>query len=332
VSRRRFLQGIATASAAGLVASAAGCSSLIPRALATSPLSTLGDFDVAGRIAYVAGNDIFVWSNGSATRLTKDSRWEGPDWSPDGKLIAASLMGGNQSEVVILDTTGQRVRQITSNSSNVSIAKQSWGRKPSWSPDGTKVAYISDNGQVADAGYKLIDMSLFMVDADGKNLKKLVVPGYFTGGVDWPTWSPDGKQIAYDHFETSKPSQVYAYTFSSDRQRGLTSYPEGAYAPAWSPDGRWIAFIRRSQGKNDVYVLPVGGGGDPVKLTDTGDCAAPCWSPDGNLLAYIVQTQDAAANIMVLKLDTSSGMAVSGSKQLTNGEPVKTTSGLSWTS
>jgi len=339
LKRRRFLHGFATASAFGFAASAfgfaataTGCSSLIPRALATSRQATLADFDVGGRIAYVSGNDIHVWSGGSSTRLTKDSRWEGPDWSPDGKLIAASQMGDNQSDIVILDTTGARVRQLTKNyTGRKSVADTAWGRKPAWSPDGKQVAFISDDGQVADAGYKMIDMSLFMVDADGKNLKKLVVPYFFTGGVDWPTWSPDGKQISYDHFETGKTSQIYAYTLSTDRERALTEHPEGAYAPAWSPDGKWIAFTRRNQGKHDIYALPVAGG-DPVKLTDSGANLAPCWSPDGSLLAYITQTEDAAADIMVLKLATSGGLSVEGSKQITKGEPVKSTSGLSWTS
>ncbi len=321
--RRSFLQSTAAAGAIAIAAGATGCSTLIPRALA--------DFDVGGRIAYVAGNDISVWSNGASTKLTKDGRWEGPNWSPDGTQVVASWMSENYSEIMILDTSGNRVRQLTKDFSNVSIARQSWGRKPMWSPDGTRVAYISDNGSVADAGYKLIDMSLFVVDADGKNLKKYVVPYFFTGGVDWPTWSPDGKQIAYERFETSKTSQLHVYKIASDSERQLGTFPEGAYDPAWSPDGQWIAFTARSQGKHDVYVLPAAGG-QPTKLTTSGANLAPTWSPDGSLLAYINQTEDVAADIWVLKLGLSSGLSVEGTKQLTQGLPVKTTSGLSWTS
>lgn len=324
MNRRDFLRGAAAAGAIAFSAGATGCSSLIPRALA--------DFDVSGRIAYVADNDIFVWSNGNSTRLTKDSRWEGPDWSPDGTQIAASIMGENNSDIVILDTSGNRVRQLTNYyKGRKSVADTAWGRKPTWSPDGRRIAFISDDGAVADAGYKLIDMSLFVIDADGKNLKKYIVPGFFTGGVDWPTWSPDGKQIAYERFGTSKPSQLHAYKIDADQERALTDYPEGAYAPAWSPDGQWIAFTLRSQGKHDVYALPVAGG-QPVKLTDSGANLAPAWSPDGTLLAYINQTQDVAADIWVLKLGLTAGLSVEGSKQLTQGLPVKTTSGLSWAS
>lgn len=332
MNRRQFLRGIGALSAAGLAIPATGCASLIPRALATSPQQTLADFPVDGRILYIAGDDIRVWSQGASTRVSQGSRWEGPDWSPDGKLIAASIMGTNSSDICVLDTSGNVVRQLTNHvQGRKSIAAQSWGRKPVWSPDGTRIVYISDDVPASSNGFKPIDMSLFVVGADGKNVKRLITTPFFSGGADWPTWSPDGLQIAYDQFEMSKPSQISVFRLDTGERRPLTSYPDGAYAPAWSPDGKWIAYTLRSSGKHNIYALPVDGG-DPVKLTDSGVNVAPAWSPDGSLLAYVAQSEDATADIWALKLSSAGGLSVEGSKQLTFGEPVKTTSGLSWTS
>jgi TolB protein len=180
-----------------------------------------------------------------------------------------------------------------------------------------------------DNGFKSIDLSLFVVDADGRNVRKLWSMPFFTGGVDWPTWSPDGRQIAMTYFDTSKNSQIYTYKLDTGSVRELTEHPDGAYDPAWSPDGRWIAYTVRSRGRNDVVAMPATGGA-PTALTTGGACLAPAWSPDGSALVYIAQGEDNTADIVALKLSFGAGISVEGSQALTRGEQVKTTSGLSW--
>jgi len=329
LSRRRFL-GAGLLAASGLLLP--GCRGAVPRALALPSTPTAGlrpeaDFAVEGKIAYVKGGDVWRWSGGRSQQITRGNAYEGPAWSPDGTLLAASYMGENHSDVVVLTETGVRVRQLTHNFSSVSVKAQAWGRKPAWSPDGRRVAYISDQGPLDAFGNKTLDMSLFLVNADGTDLRKLLVQRPFTGGLDWPTWSADGIRIAYTVFDAA-PSQIQVYNLTTGEWRNLTNHPEGAYDPAWSPDGRWIAYTVRENGRHDVHVMR-SDGSVSTRITDTGANVAPAWSPDGQLLAYLSNV-GGYFDVFVVRLRLADDTAASEPRQLTRGENVEAQSGLSW--
>jgi TolB protein len=315
---------------AGLALS--GCHVAVPRAYALPGTPTAGprpsaDFTVDGKLAYVKRGDIWRWSGGRAEQVTRGNAYEGPAWSPDGTMLAVSFMGENHSDIVVLGESGARLRQLTHNFSNVSIKAQAWGRKPAWSPDGGSVAYVSDQGALDAAGERTLDMSLFLIDADGGTPRKLVVQLPYSGGLDWPTWSLDGTRIAYAAFD-SAPSQIQVYNLSTRQWRNITSHPEGAYDPAWSPDGRWIAYVVRERGRHDINVMRADGT-ESVRVTDTGANRAPAWSPDGQLLAYVTNVAG-SFEIAVLRLALGEGVAASEPRQLTRGENVEAPSGLSW--
>lgn len=328
MNRRSILRG-SLVGALGLLA--AGCKGVVPRALAEP--STPGavqrpssSFDVAGKIAYVKRGDVWVWEDGKARQVTRGNHYDGPAWSPDGTAIAASLLGENHSDVVLLDEHGNRTRQLTRHLSNASIKDQAWGRKPAWSPDGLRIAYISDQGPVVN-GLKQLDMSLFVVDAGGGTPRKLMVQSPFSGGLDWPTWSSNGVRIAYTAFD-SGPSQIQVYNLNTREWRNLTDHPGGAYDPAWSPDGKWIAYTVREQGKHDLYVMAADGTA-ATRITETGANRAPCWSPGGDLLAYVSLVGD-SFEIVVVSLGFGDVVVASPSRQLTRGEGVDAAAGLSW--
>jgi dipeptidyl aminopeptidase/acylaminoacyl peptidase len=68
--------------------------------------------------------------------------------------------------------------------------------------------------------------------------------------------------------------------------RQLTTAKEGASQPAWSPDGRQLAFVRASEGKPQIFLLPLDGG-EPIQLTHFRyGAASPKWSPDGNEILF----------------------------------------------
>ncbi|HUO17808.1 MAG TPA: S9 family peptidase [Verrucomicrobiae bacterium] len=120
---------------------------------------------------------------------------------------------------------------------------------------------------------------------------------YMTRQVGRPTWSPDGKTIAFVSNMSGRnniwlvpseggfPTQL---TVSDQRQMGIT----------WSPDGKWIAYESDFDGDElwDIFLVSPKTG-KVVNLTQTSEIAEmePTWSPDGRYLAYIVKPKTSAA-------------------------------------
>jgi dipeptidyl aminopeptidase/acylaminoacyl peptidase len=119
---------------------------------------------------------------------------------------------------------------------------------------------------------------------------------YMTRQIGRPTWSPDGKSIAFISNMSGRnniwivspeggfPSQL---TVSDQRQSGIT----------WSPDGKWIAYQSDYDGDEqwDIFIVSPKTG-KVVNLTQTREIAEtnPAWSPDGRYLAYQVKPKTSA--------------------------------------
>ena len=131
----------------------------------------------------------------------------------------------------------------------------------------------------------IYDGDLYVVRPDGSNGRRL------TRTADFPTWSPDGRKIAFevDHgFDTK--SFIYTITASGRNKTKLLAVPGIGYGvPAWSPDGQRIAFsdysVETFRG-GGLYVVQTDGRGlHRIPRTVNGD-TEPSWSPDGQLLAF----------------------------------------------
>lgn len=107
---------------------------------------------------------------------------------------------------------------------------------PVWSPDGERVAFISNRGGNND---------LYMIDIGSGELTRLTD----TVELEWsPTWSPDGMQIAFQRAREIEYGleevHIFILRISDGSLEQLTNQPNNDYAPDWSPDGRYIAFTR----------------------------------------------------------------------------------------
>ena len=82
-----------------------------------------------------------------------------------------------------------------------------------------------------------------------------------------PSWSPDGKRIAYTSRPSSGVLQIYVMNADGTGQTDLTNGATASdWGPAWSPDGTKIAFTSDRDGNREVYVMNADGS-DPVNLT-----------------------------------------------------------------
>jgi polyisoprenoid-binding protein YceI len=148
---------------------------------------------------------------------------------------------------------------------------------------------------------------LFTIGADGRGLRR--VGGDDAHELD-PTWSPDGRRIAYaraEPYQFSVPPSVHVIRADGSGRRDLTP---GDYSvqPDWSPDGRHLAVtsITGSGQVNKISIVPLDGSGSGI-LARTPSLAdsEPRWSPDGRRLA--VSAYGGPGNDDVAVIDPASG-------------------------
>ena len=108
-----------------------------------------------------------------------------------------------------------------------------------------------------------------------------------------PSWSPDGKRIAFES-ERADNKDIYVMDINGSNTRNLTKDRHDDAVPSWSPDGKRIAFVSYrgdDSGGIDIYVMGVNGG-NRRNLTKGFDRTAwkPAWSPDGKRIAFVSAT------------------------------------------
>jgi len=197
-------------------------------------------------------------------------------WSRDGKRVAfdgpaTSLGTGHALYVQNADGTG--------------LAQVGRGDllryNPAWSPDGTKLAFVQDNG-AAGSG------DIYTITTSGGSLTRLTTSSGWDGE---PDWSPDGTRIAYhcmsgnrDHICQMTPTG--ASKTITTAALGLTN----AHNPSWSPDSTSIAFgANDASSRRAIYRMSRTGGSlrtlRPGADANVGS-HGPTWSPDGTRIAF----------------------------------------------
>jgi len=196
------------------------------------------------------------------------------------RFVFAQRIGGTSDErleICSVGVDGTGFRRLTDNSF--------WDLYPAWSPDGTRVAFLS---------LRQNDLDIYVMNADGSNVQRLYDSGSHDADLSWA-----GNRIAFTSgfkiWGINDDGTVPALITNPPNAGawGNANLPVGDYDPALSPDGSKIAFERledvsMTHGGYNIFVINSDGSGE-TRLTGTGYAQGmPTWSHAGDKIVYIV--------------------------------------------
>jgi len=202
-------------------------------------------------------------------------------------ILAVAMMADGNADIYLVKTNGAVVSRLTT------VAAPD--EDPAWSPDGSRIAFVSRRDGNAE---------IYVMNADGSGATRLT-----NSGGEQPAWSPDGAKIA---FASWRGGFLNIYTMDSDGSNtARLTVGTGESEPAWSSDGAKIAFASFGS----IYVMNADGSGR-TQLTSSHEDHDPVWSPDGASIAFSRFTScpgyTCDYDLMVMNADGSNVRTLSG--------------------
>jgi serine/threonine protein kinase/Tol biopolymer transport system component len=265
-----------------------------------------GDFFVYTRLA--EGDDDLFWQRvdgENPQNLTADSPQDDgePAVSPDGGQIAfrSERDGGG---IFVMGATGESVRRLTD-----------FGHDPAWSPDGSEIVVAAEG--VTKPGLRLSTSRLWRVrTADGA-----VIP-LKTGDAVQPSWSPDGRRIAYWGSETGRR---VIRTVKADGSDPVEVIGDGQlnWNPVWAPDGKHLYFLSDRGGSQNVWRIRIdessgrAAGGPEAVGVPAKSVSSLSVARDGRRILYA--TDESRSNVESIGFDPAAGEILGSLQPVTSG-------------
>ncbi|MGD2217166.1 MAG: hypothetical protein PVJ64_10425, partial [Gemmatimonadales bacterium] len=242
--------------------------------------------DETGQIVYELNGELVIYDVGEAS-----SRQISIDVPTDGVAMRPSRINvAGDIEDFQLSPKGERALFVARGdvfsapiehgpTRNLTSSTGAHDRLARWSPDGSKIAFVSDMSG---------EEEIYLINQDDSGEPEQLTSGS-AGRLYAPVWSPDGSQIAY----SNKEGKIYVLDVETKQQREIADEKSGQVTDyTWSPHGGYLAFTLNDHSDfNSIYIYSLADRQLHRVTAEYFDEFAPAWGPEGDYLFYMAERE-----------------------------------------